>query len=100
MLKVTVVQGAPDAVLKLEGALDMSTGDVLKEVVDGLGLDAITSLTFSVSGLDLIDSTGIGQLIGYHKLLSQQQRRVFIENNNAEIEEIFQLIGVREILDS
>lgn len=100
MLKVTVVKDVPDAVLRLEGELDMSTGDLLREIVEGLNLGKLKSLTFSVSGLDLIDSTGIGQLIGYHKLLSQRKGRIHIENNNHEIEEILELIGVREIISS
>jgi len=100
MLKVTVVDKGPDAVLVLEGALDMSTGDILRDTVGDLQVDNLQSLTFSIDGLELIDSTGIGQLIGYHKLLSKKQGRVYIENNNEEIEEILNLIGVREILES
>ncbi|HHT69720.1 MAG TPA: STAS domain-containing protein [Firmicutes bacterium] len=99
MLRVTVVEKGPDAKLTLEGSLDMSTGDVLRDTVGGLDIDDLTSLTFSIGGLELIDSTGIGQLIGYHRLLRQRQGRVYIENDNREIEEILELIGVREILE-
>lgn len=100
MLKVTVVQGVPDVKISLEGSLDMGTGEILKETVEGFNWEQVKSLTFCLGGLELVDSTGIGQIIGYHKRLSQQQGRVYIENNNPEIEEILELIGVREILRS
>ncbi|MDI9440426.1 MAG: STAS domain-containing protein [Limnochordia bacterium] len=100
MLKVTVVKGVPDVVIKLEGSLDMGTGHSLQRTVEELDLDRIHNLTVSLSGLDIIDSTGIGQLIGYHRILSRKNGRVLIENDNREIEEILGLIGVREILGS
>ena len=100
MLKVTVVKGVPDVVIKLEGSLDMGTGHSLQRTVEELDLDRIHNLTVSLSGLDIIDSTGSGQLIGYHRILSRKNGRVVIENDNREIEEILGLIGVREILGS
>jgi stage II sporulation protein AA (anti-sigma F factor antagonist) len=100
MLRVKVIKGVPEVVIALEGSLDMGTGEALQRAVDELNLNRIHSLTFSLSGLEIIDSTGIGELIGYHRALSQRNGRVYLENDNAEIEEILGLIGVREILRS
>src|SRR5690554_4343236 len=98
MLQVTMTKGLPDVTLVLEGELDMATGDILREVVDGLDLEKLNSITFSLNGLDFIDSTGIGQLIGYYRFFAKHGTQVYINNNNEDIEEVLELVGVREIM--
>lgn len=99
MLTVNIIQEAPNLILALEGALDLVTASVLRKRVDTLELNKIDSLTFALDGLEFIDSTGIGQLIGYYRYLATHNIPVYLANNNAEIEEILQLIGVREIME-
>lgn len=98
MLRVNLVEETPDVVLSLAGELDMMTGEVLKEAVDGLDLDRIRSLTFSLGGLSFIDSTGVGQLLGYYKRCVARKIWFHIENDNPDIEEILELIGIREVI--
>ncbi|HHY08594.1 MAG TPA: STAS domain-containing protein [Corynebacteriales bacterium] len=98
MLQVTMTKGLPDVTLVLEGELDMATGDILREVVDGLDLEKLNSITFSLDGLAFIDSTGIGQLIGYYRSFAKHNTQVYINNNNKDIEEVLELVGVREIM--
>ncbi len=100
MLQVTITRGLPDVTLLLEGELDMATGDVLRDVVEMLDIEKVTSITFSLNGLDFIDSTGIGQLIGYYRFFAKHNTPVYIHNENADIEEVLELIGVREIMEN
>ena len=43
------------------------TGEVLQETIKSLDSAQVHSLTFSIGGLDFIDSTGVGQLLKYYK---------------------------------
>lgn len=100
MLKVRINQEFPIVTLGLEGELDLSTGSILHEVITSMNLDGITSIIFSLDALKYIDSTGIGQLIGYYRSFAKQNCKMYIENENADIEEVLELIGVREIISS
>ncbi|NLK07321.1 MAG: STAS domain-containing protein [Firmicutes bacterium] len=98
MLKVKIAQNPPHVILALEGELDMATGSILEQVMEQIESRDLVDITFSLDGLNFIDSTGIGQLIGYYKVFAKRDIPVSIDNNNAEIEEILALIGVREIM--
>ena len=98
MLNVQIVQGLPHALIALNGELDMATGSTLETAIKKFQPCQVGSITFLLDELKFIDSTGIGQLIGYYKEYAKYDVPVYIENNNAEIEEILALIGVREIM--
>lgn len=100
MLNISVAKQPPDVEFKLTGELDMVSSDVLQEAINKLNMAELKSLTLSLSGLDFIDSTGIGQLISYHRSLKTKGVRFLVNNSNGEIEEVLQLIGLREIIDS
>lgn len=100
MLSVNMLGEAPNVVLSLVGELDMVTGDKLVEIINALDLEGIRSLTFSLGELDFIDSTGVGFLLGCYKRCKAQDIWFHIENDNPDIEEILQLIGIRELIKS
>ncbi len=98
MLTITLKKNIPNIILSLKGELDLSTGDILQQVVDELELEKASTVTFCLNGLRFIDSTGIGQLIGYYKAFAKRNLPVFVENNNEDIEEVLELIGLRELI--
>ncbi|HHY10055.1 MAG TPA: STAS domain-containing protein [Firmicutes bacterium] len=100
MLSVKVVQDTPDVTLLLEGELDLGTGDLLREAVARVDLTRAASITFSLDGLNFIDSTGVGQLIAYYKSFAERNLPMRLANDNEAIEEVLRLIGVREIMRS
>jgi anti-anti-sigma factor len=52
------------ATLRLSGELDVSSAPQLRDTVTSLISGGKTNLVFECSGLDFIDSTGLGVLIG------------------------------------
>lgn len=98
MLNVRITQGPPHVILALEGELDLTTSPILQAAVEKIEQDRVVSITFSLNGLEFIDSTGIGQLIGYYRSFALHQTPVYIDNDNPDIEEVLELIGVREIM--
>lgn len=100
MLHVQRVQDLPDVIFALQGELDLTTLNVLRAEVEQLNLDQIISITFRLDGLEFIDSTGIGQLIGYYREFGKRNLPVHLVNNNQAIEEILEMIGVRKIMST
>ncbi len=82
----------------LYGELDMASCEELEEALHYDDLDNITKVQLYLSNLEFIDSTGIGQLIKYYRQYSSQNISMELVNENPEIEEILQLIGLREII--
>lgn len=50
------------------------------------------------SGLDFMDSTGIGVLIGRYKYLRNKNKRIFISNANSTVDKIINMSGIYEIM--
>ena len=100
MLSVRLEKDVPDVVVSLSGNLDMMTGEVLQETIKSLDSAQVHSLTFSIGGLDFIDSTGVGQLLKYYKRCAAKDICFRIENDNPEIEEILKILGIRELVES
>ncbi|HZK56861.1 MAG TPA: STAS domain-containing protein [Clostridia bacterium] len=82
----------------LVGELDMHTGEVLDNSLQNENMVDIKKLVFSLNELGFIDSTGIGQLIRYYREYVGQGIEVVVDNKNDEIEEVLELIGLRQII--
>ncbi|MDW7675325.1 MAG: STAS domain-containing protein [Bacillota bacterium] len=99
MLKVVKEQQELNIMFILSGELDMSTGDYLDKLVNDQDFSNISKISFCLTRLEFIDSTGIGQLITYYRQYSNEGINVEIINDNPEIEEVLELIGLREIME-
>ncbi|NLL43337.1 MAG: STAS domain-containing protein [Firmicutes bacterium] len=97
---MSIKKDVPDVGLSLSGNLDMVTSEVLNETFERLDEVQMRSLTISIGGLNFIDSTGVGQLLGYYKRCTARDIGFRIENDNPEIEAILEIIGIREIVNS
>ncbi len=82
----------------LVGELDMHTGEILDNSLRNENMVDIRKLVFSLNELSFIDSTGIGQLIRYYREYVGQGIEVVVDNKNDEIEEVLELIGLRQII--
>lgn len=83
----------------LYGELDMTSIEILEEIIDNDDYTSMKTVYFYLSNLDFIDSTGIGQLIKYYRKFLEREMDVKIKNDNPEIEEILELIGVRKVIE-
>lgn len=83
----------------LSGELDECTSNFVRQKLDAI-LEGknFQQLIFDFSELEFMDSTGIGVLIGRYKKLKQDQIPIYIYNPSAQIEKIFKMSGLYEIM--
>ncbi len=98
MLKVNMKRKQDQVDIILEGELDMSTEGLLDEAVDNEDLSGINKMRLILTQLEFIDSTGIGKLIKYYRKYTKENMDVEVENKNPDIEEVLELIGLRQIM--
>lgn len=98
MLKIGRAEKSGEICFDLTGELDMYTGEILDGLLQKENLINIKKLVFSLSKLNFIDSTGIGQLIKYYREYTSQGIEVIVDNENDDIEEVLELIGLRQIM--
>lgn len=98
MLKIDRVEKEEEIHFILIGELDMCTGQILDDLLQKEELPSGKKIVFSLSQLDFIDSTGIGQLIRYYREYAGQGIAVEVFNENPDIEEVLELIGLRQII--
>jgi anti-anti-sigma factor len=82
----------------LDGCLDISTIDHLKEVV--LDLNSYQKLTIDFSSLSFIDSTGIGTLLDIIYDAKQTNQKVKFLGLNEYIKEVFETVGIIRVLEA
>src|SRR5690554_1083819 len=82
----------------LVGELDMYSCDLLDDTITNAELSDIKRINFVITELDFIDSTGIGHLIKYYRQYNEDSINVEIINENPDIEEVLELIGLRQIM--
>ena len=85
--------------IKLIGELDEYTANRTRDRLDSLFLkNNYTTVIIDMSELTFMDSTGIGVLIGRYKKIKCDNKQIFISNPNKQIEKIFKMSGLYEIM--
>lgn len=81
----------------LEGELDVSTADKLKEHLHKLAEKEIVDMKINLTNLDYIDSTGLGVMIGVLKKLKISDKEIYIINPKSNVKKIFTITGLDKI---
>lgn len=85
--------------IKLIGDLDEYSAHYSKGIIDRLLDENRTNcVIFDLAELDFMDSTGIGMFLGRYKKLKNKKIPVYISNPNNNIEKIFKMSGIYEII--
>lgn len=83
----------------ISGDIDEHTAPELRERLDALlNAGGFKRLLFNMGGVDFMDSTGIGMLIGRYKKLKRDNIPVYVEEVNKQMDKIFRLSGLYEII--
>jgi len=85
--------------LKLDGSLDAATATKLKPEVVAIEQAKQTKVVVDLSGVTLIDSTGVGILISLFKRLRALEGHVYFAGLNGQPKEIFRLLRLDRSLD-
>ncbi len=86
--------------IQLNGALDISGVDVFEETIAAMDLTSVTMVCVDMKNVVFIDSTGIGSLLNLIRTLKEQETEYKFININEEIQEIFLIIGLEDLLAS
>lgn len=81
----------------LEGELDVSTADKLKEYLHKLADEQLIDIKINLTNLDYIDSTGLGVMIGVLKRLKAKEKEIYIMNPKSNVKKIFTITGLDKI---
>ncbi|SCI28560.1 MULTISPECIES: STAS domain-containing protein [unclassified Romboutsia] len=83
--------------ISLEGELDVSTSDKLKECLHSLADKEMLDMKINLENLDYIDSTGLGVMIGVLKKLKVGNKEIYIVNPKNNVRKIFNITGLDKI---
>ena len=83
----------------LHGELDhFSAMGIRRELDDLLSDPAIRHLMLDMTDLKFMDSSGIGVILGRYRILAARGGSVWVRNMNPQINRIFQLSGMGQII--
>ncbi len=89
------VEGTP--VLDLNGEVDSYNSPKLREKMVNLIDDGQSNLVINLSGVDYIDSTGLGTLVGGLKRASEKGGAIQIICPNEQIYKVFSITGLVKV---
>lgn len=83
-------------ILYLKGMLDISTTNIVYALLEEI--DDIEHLIFDFSGLEFIDSTGIGAIIEAFHLAQEKSFTIKLQGVNVLTDHVFETVGLYAIL--
>ena len=83
--------------VSLQGELDVSTADKLKEHLHNLADEKILDMKINLENLDYIDSTGLGVIIGILKRIKVEDKEIYIKSPKDNVKKIFSITGLDKI---
>ena len=86
--------------VKLRGELDHSVAAGVRAELDELILDpGVRRLVFDLNGLEFMDSSGIGLIIGRYKLMARRGGSVAVRGLGRRVDRIFQMSGLYQLVE-
>ncbi len=87
-------------VAKLEGELDQSCASDIRERIDKeIAIHGITNLIMDFDGVDFMDSSGIGVLLGRYKLIKARGGKMMIIRVSPQVEKIIEISGIKSLIE-
>ena len=86
-------------VVKLEGEIDHhSVADIRDELDRMIYENKPQTMILELSGIDFMDSSGLGLVLGRYRRLSERGARMFIKNPGTRTERILAMAGVDKLI--
>jgi anti-sigma B factor antagonist len=93
-LHIKAITAGDCAVLQMAGEIDVYTSPELRKQVADLAEDGIIHVIADLRGIDFLDSTGLGALIGGLKRLRIREGSLMIVTSGGRILKLFQITGL------
>ena len=84
-------------VLRIEGALDAMSTPELRPVIDAIVADKRPRVDVELSGLRLIDSSGVGAIVSLYKRIKAQGGKVAVRGLRDQPLAIFKLLRLDRV---
>ncbi len=99
-MKVTSRNAGDALYLYLDGEIDECSAPYLRREVDALidGNCAAQRAIFNLAGVQFMDSTGIGFLIGRYKKLNRLGMAMYLENPNLTADKVLSVSGIYTLI--
>jgi len=86
-------------ILEVSGELDHHSAPKIRDELDGaMAQNNFKELTFDLTGLTFMDSSGIGVLLGRYKKLQALGVRVWLKGANPSIDKLLRMSGMYSIM--
>lgn len=96
-----IADGVKHQVFSFSGEFDKAGYSDVKDVLNSaIEAFSLKYLVFDFSGLKFINSEGIGYLMEVHTHLVQRDRKLVLVGLNAHVKDVFEAIGMSEIVSS
>jgi len=96
-LTVSLSRNDRECVAHLNGELDVSTSEELRSELLALIDDGCRSLVIDMSDLALIDSTGLGVLVGVLKRILQHGGEMILKSPRRTARKVFEITGLDRV---
>lgn len=85
--------------ISLKGELDEYSASYTRNYLDNaIKSNSYNYVVFDMDGLEFMDSTGIGVLLGRYKLIKTKHKEIYIANPKPVVEKIIKMSGIYEIM--
>jgi anti-sigma B factor antagonist len=92
------VEDAPDgAVLRVHGEVDVYTSSGLREELYRLIDGGARRVTLDLSGMDFIDSSGLGVFVGALKRIREQSGELELRSPQPAARKVFDITGLTQV---
>lgn len=86
--------------VRLSGDLDHSAATGIRRELDALiAQTGAKKLVFDLKGLDFMDSSGIGLIIGRYKVMAGRGGSVAVRDPGDRVDQIFRMAGLYQLVD-
>lgn len=99
-LKVEVARSEHKATMTLAGELDFHTSSELRSALERvLGVPGLKVLTLDLTGLNLMDSSGLGMLLFASKEMEKRHGRVLLKTNRL-VRELLRITNLERFFET
>jgi anti-sigma B factor antagonist len=96
-IDITVEQRGKALIYKLGGSLDLATSQSVRAALTGAVEAGMHMLIVDLSGLDFLDSTGLGVLIGAQRRAAERNVQLRFVVVQGPIERLLQITGLARV---
>ena len=95
-MDVKMKRAGDTLVVRMNGELDHHAVDGLRDRIDRkISIDHINNVIFNFSGVQFMDSSGLGMVLGRYKLISEKGGKVLACSLSPRVVRVFDLAGLQ-----